>query len=202
MIKNIAIIGCGGHAKVLVDIINLLDNYNIIGFYDDKTKDNFYKYPILGNINDLNNGDKSYYYIIGIGDNLIRKQIFDKFNYLNWDILIHPSSIISKYAKINKGSVICAGAIIQTEVIIGENSIINTNCNIDHESIIGNHVSISPGSVICGKVIIHDLCFIGANCTIIQNITIGKCSIIGAGSVIIRNIKENLKIVGNPGMII
>lgn len=198
---KIIIIGCGGHSKVLIDIISMLTNYEIIGFYDDNVKDFFNNYPIFGKINDIvNNVD--YTYIIGIGDNNIRKIIFEKYHNLNWGTLIHPNSIISKTAVIKKGSVICAGSIIQTEVIIGENCIINTNCNIDHESIIGNNSSICPGSVICGRVNIDELCFIGANSTIIQNLKIGYNSIIGAGCVVIKNIPTNSKVVGNPGKII
>ena len=201
MVKKIIIIGCGGHSKILIDIILSLNNYEIVGFYDDNIIGLFYNYPIFGKVNEIVN-DSECYYIIGIGNNKIRKFIFEKYNFLNWDTLIHPNSIISRNATIKKGSVVCAGSVIQTEVIIGENCIINTNCNVDHESLIGNHSSICPGSVICGRVIIEDFCFIGANSTIIEKLQIGYGSIIGAGSVIIRNVLPNSKVVGNPGKII
>ena len=201
MVKKIIIIGCGGHSKVLIDIIMTLNNYEIVGFYDDNIIGSFCNYPIFGKVNEIVN-DPEFYYIIGIGNNTIRKFIFEKYNFLNWDTLIHSTSIISKNATIKKGSVVCAGSVIQTEVIIEENCIINTNCSVDHESVIGNHSSICPGSVICGRVIIEDLCFIGANSTVIQNLKIGYGSIIGAGSVIIKNVLPNTKVVGNPGKII
>jgi len=197
---NISIIGAGGHSKVIIDIIRELDNYNIVGIYDDNKTGYFSGIKIIGKISEINN--ISDYFIIGIGNDKIRKKIAEEYNQLKWATLIHPKTIISKTATIQEGTVICAGAIIQTEVIIGKHCIINTNCNIDHESTIGDYCSICPSSTICGQVKVVESSFIGANSTIIQTIEIGKECIIGAGTVVIRNIPNNSKVVGNPAKII
>lgn len=193
---NISIIGAGGHSKVIIDIIRELGNYNIIGIYDDNKTGNFSGIKIIGKIAEIN--ITSDYFIIGIGNDKIRKKIAEEYNQLKWATLIHPKTIISKTSTIKEGTVICAGAIIQTEVIIGKHCIINTNCNIDHESIISDYCSICPSSTICGQVKVGESSFIGANSTVIQTIEIGKECIIGAGTVVIRNIPNNSKVVGNP----
>lgn len=195
--KKIVIIGCGGHAKVVVSIINLLDDVEVVGFYDDNKKGEFCNYPILGTIRELQLDHQGY--IIGIGNNKVRQEIYEKYPNINWISAIHPESIIDSNVKIGKGTVICAGVIIQTEVKIGVHCIINTGCSIDHESKIGNFCSICPGVVICGRVKIGDLTFIGANSTIIQCLSIGKECLVGAGSVVIKDVNENNKIIGNPG---
>ncbi len=197
---NISIIGAGGHSKVIIDIIRELDNYNIVGIYDDNKTGYFSGIKIIGKISEINNITD--YFIIGIGNDKIRKKIAEEYNQLKWATLIHPKTIISKTAIINEGTVVCAGAIIQTEVIIGKHCIINTNCNIDHESTIGDYCSICPSSTICGQVKVGESSFIGANSTVIQTIEIGKECIIGAGTVVIRNIPNNSKAVGNPARII
>jgi sugar O-acyltransferase (sialic acid O-acetyltransferase NeuD family) len=196
--KTIIIFGAGGHSKVIIDLINELNIYTIIGIYDDIKKGTFEGINILTNYDNISADE----YIIGIGDNNIRKKIYEKFKTLKWATLIHPRSIISKSAIINKGTVIFAGAIIQPYVIIEKHCIINTNCNIDHESNISNFVSICPGVTICGNVNIGELSFIGANTTIIQNIFVGKNCIVGAGTVIIKNVNNNSKIVGNPARLL
>lgn len=197
MKKKIALIGAGGHCKVIIDLLEEIKQYDIIGIYDDIKTDYFCNYNILGKIQEI---DKTIdYFIISIGDGTVRKKIYENNKTLNWAILIHPKSIISKFSKIGVGTVIFAGAVIQTEVCIGEHCIINTNSNIDHESIIGNYCSISPGVTICGNVNIGELTFVGANSTIIQEINVGNNVIIGAGSVIIKNIDSYKKVVGNPG---
>ena len=194
---NILIIGAGGHSKVIIDIIHELNNYNIVGIYDDNKTGYFSGIKIIGKIAEIDN-KKSEYFIIGIGNDKIRKKIADEYHQLKWATLIHPKTIIAKKAIIKEGTVVCAGAIIQTEVEIGKHCIINTNCNIDHESTIGNYCSICPSSTICGQVKVGESSFVGANSTIIQSIEIGKECIIGAGSVVIRNIPNNSKAVGNP----
>ena len=194
---NIIIIGAGGHSKVIIDIIRELGNYNIVGIYDDNKTGYFSGIKIIGKIAEIDN-KKNECFIIGIGNDKIRKKIAEEYHQLKWATLIHPKTIIAKTATIKEGVVVCAGAIIQTEVDIGKHCIINTNCSIDHESTIGDYCSICPSSTICGQVKVGESSFIGANSTIIQTIEIGKECIIGAGSVVIRNVPNNSKAVGNP----
>lgn len=205
MSKKISIIGAGGHAKVIIDIINELGNYDIVGIFDDNRTDKFCNIPIIGKIleiNQINQNISIDNYIIAIGNDKIRKQIYEKYLNLNWAILIHPKTVISKNVSLGIGTVVCAGAVIQTEVKVGKHCIINTNSNIDHESIISDFCSVCPGVTICGQVKIGECSFIGASSVIIQNKVIGKNCIIGAGSVIIKNVLDNMKVVGNPGKII
>ena len=203
-IQNIAIIGGGGHSKVVVDIINTQRhiNYNIIGYFDDNERSNLYNMPYLGKINKIKNCESKIYYVIAIGNIGIRRQIYKQYNKLRYISLIHPKSIVSQSAIIEEGTVICAGAIIQPKVKIGRCCIINTNSNIDHESIICDFVNINPSATLCGNVLIGKNTIVGANATIIEKIKIGECNIIGAGSVIIRNTNDHSKLVGVPGKLL
>ena len=126
MKKNIAIIGAGGHCLVIIDIIKL-NNYNIIGIYDDNKVGMFAGYKILGKTSELDYNIENY--VIAIGNDNVRKLIYNKFKNLNWCTLIHPSSIIASTSVINKGTIVCAGAVVQPYVNIGKHCIINTNCN-------------------------------------------------------------------------
>ena len=198
--KRIALIGAGGHAKVIVDLINELNIYKIVGFYDDDITAKLYNITNLGKINNIDSSIENF--IIGIGNDKIRKKIFENNKNLKWVTLIHPSAIVSKNVTIDSGTVVCAGSIIQTDVKIGKQCIINTGCSIDHECVINDFCSICPKATLCGQVQIGTLSFIGANSTIIQCLNIGNNCIIGAGSVIIKNVEDNKKVVGNPGRIV
>ena len=167
--KTIAIFGAGGHTKVIIDLIIELNQYTIIGIYDDNKEGSFEDIPIIGKI-DGNVNINYDEYIIGIGNDNIRKQIYEQFLNLRWAVLIHPRSIVSKRAMIDDGTLVFAGAVIQTGVKIGKQCIINTNCNIDHESIINDFSSICPGVTICGNVVIGELTFIGGKCNLGQTI--------------------------------
>ena len=93
--KLIAIFGAGGHTKVIIDLIQSLNNYQIVGIYDDEKEGIFENIPILGKIDgNINiNYDE---YIIGIGNDNIRKQIYERFSNLNWAVLIHLKVSLQK----------------------------------------------------------------------------------------------------------
>ena len=200
MPKNVVIIGAGGHAKVIADIITK-SNDTVIGFLDDnldiQNKTIYLNKTVLGTIKDIDKY-KEYYFIIGIGNNNIRENIANSYD-LKWYTAIHPNAIIANEVSIEEGSVVMAGSIINTGTKIGKHCIINTKSSLDHDNIIENYVHISPGATLAGTVHIKEKTWICAGATIINNITIAKNNIIGAGSVVIKDInEENSTYVGVP----
>lgn len=200
MPKNVVIIGAGGHAKVIADIITK-SNDNVIGFLDDnldiQSKTIYLNKTVLGTTKDIDKY-KEYYFIIGIGNNNIRENIANSYD-LKWYTAIYPNAIIANEVSIEEGSVVMAGSIINTGTKIGKHCIINTKSSLDHDNIIENYVHISPGATLAGTVHIKEKTWICAGATIINNITIAKNNIIGAGSVVIKDINEtNGTYVGVP----
>ena len=199
MIKNISILGSGGHAKVIIEAA-LLNGFNIDSLYDDRKKVNSYLglYQIKGPINENLTGDS----IIAIGDNKIRKNICSNCYRINWVTVTHPSAIISIDGRIGDGTVIMAGVVLQSGAKIGKHCIINTNASIDHDCVIDDFVHISPSATLCGNVTIGEGTQIGAGATKIPNTKIGKWCVIGAGAVITKDVPDYSLVVGIPGKII
>ena len=203
MPKDVIIIGAGGHARVIADIIKKSGD-KIVGFLDDNAdiqgKTIFDGKIVLGDTSE--ESVKKYsdcYFIIGIGSNRVRKIISEKYSNIKWYTAIHPSAIIANEVSIEKGSVIMAGAIVNTGTKIGKHCIINTRSSLDHDNIVEDYVHISPGVTLAGNVHIKEKTWICAGTTIINNITINKNNIIGAGSVVIKDITtENSTYVGVP----
>ncbi len=204
---KVAIIGQGGHGKVIKEIIMSSQNYQIVGIFDDKYSDlrldnNVYFGPILSarKMIDFFYGVK---FIIAIGNNKIRKLIFKKLDLPNnyYVTLIHKSAVISQSAIIGSGTVIMANSVINAEARIGNHSIINTGSIIEHDSNIGDYVHISPNATLTGSVEIEDGVHIGAGATIIPNVRIEEWSVVGAGATVIRNIPSNSTAVGIPAAI-
>lgn len=200
MSKDVIIIGAGGHAKVIADIIYKSGD-NLIGFLDDnlanKGKEIYLGKKVLGTTKDIENYNKNYF-IIGIGNNSIRKKINNE-NNLKLYTAIHPSAIIAQDVKIGTGSVIMAGVVINPGTVIGKNCIINTCSSLDHDNLLEDYVHISPGAHLAGTVSVKEGTWICTGATIINNITIAKNNIIGAGSVVIKDInEENGTYVGVP----
>ncbi|MBP3942183.1 acetyltransferase [Sphingobacteriaceae bacterium WQ 2009] len=185
--------GSGGHAKVVLEIAEVL-KLNIEGFVDDYAENKFlFNYPIYSSNNSYRNEE----WIIAIGDNSIRKKIANKLSG-TFPTLIHPSANISKRCLVNEGTVIMAGVTVNSSVIIGRHVILNTNSSIDHDCIIEDYVHVSPNVAIAGNVKVGECTHLGIGCCIIQGVSVGRNCIVGAGAVVIRDVPDGTKVVGNP----
>ena len=194
MDKNVVILGANGQAKVIADIVKK-SNDEVVGFLDDNKEIQgnmiFDNKKVLGTIRDEDiKKYKDCYFIIGIGSNQIRKNISEKYQNLKWYTAIHPNAIIANEVKIGEGTVIMAGAVINTGTKIGRHCIVNTSSSLDHDNILEDYVHISPGAHLAGTVKICERTWICAGVTIINNITIAENNIIGAGATVIKDIND------------
>jgi len=195
--NRLVIVGAGGHGKVIAD--NALKNgYKDICFVDDQLTGICMNLLIVGTSAEIPNlDDGKTDFIIGIGNNEIRKEISERYN-VNWVSLIHPSAQIAINVFVGKGTVIMAGAVVNACSTIGEHCIVNTRAVIEHDNIIENYAHISPNAVLGGTVYIGEKTNIGIGSTVKNNICICKECIIGAGSVVVKNIEEVGTYIGIP----
>lgn len=206
--KDIVIIGAGGHASVIIDIIESMKEFgqtiNIKGLLDDNEKINeFMGYPILDKLeNTLVYNNKNTEFIIAIGNNQIRKKISDEMKNLRYFTAIHPTATIGNNVLIKEGTIIMPRAVINANSMIGKHVIINTASVVEHDNIIDDYAHISPGAILSGGVTVGKATQIGANSTVIQYVNIGSYSIVGAGSTVIKNIDSNVIAVGSPAKVI
>lgn len=202
--KKIIIIGAGGHASVIIEIIESMietgHKIKIQGLLDDKEEiTEFRGYKILDKVKNINlYSHENTEYVIAIGNNEIRKNIAIKYENLKYFTAIHPTAIISKSSIIKDGSVVMPRVVINANSKIGSHVIINTGAIIEHDNYIGNFSHISPGATLCGGVEIGEETHIGANSTIIQYKKVGSKSKIGAGATVINDIESNVVATGCP----
>ena len=206
---QLIIVGAGSFGREvytwLLDTIDKKRNYEIKGFIDNHSDNQKIlrqkKYPIklIGNINDYRPKPNERL-IVSIADTNIRKKIVTIMlkRGAKFYTVIHPSTIIGKNVAIGQGCIICPNCILANDSKIGNYTIVNTSSNIGHDLRVGNFNSIQPMTAIMGNSKIDAGCAIGSNVTIIPKITVGKNAIIGSGSVVIRNVKKNTSIFGNP----
>lgn len=203
------IIGAGGHARVIYEILSYDQNIDVVAFVDNVTPPSPEKImgiPVYGDHSVLPRlfeyGVKAA--IIGVGKNNIRKAYYEQIWNMGMKIInaTHPAVHIARNVKIGNGVVIAAGATIATSVEIGNNVIVNTGAIIEHEDVLGSHVHIASGTVLAGRVKIKEGAFIGSGSIVKEYITIGRNAIIGAGSVVLEDIPDNAVAVGAPAKVI
>lgn len=201
--KSVVLIGYSGHAFVAYDIL-LKMNRLVAGYCDWEEKQ---RNPFNLNYFDHETSDeglailKKSDYFICIGNNANRRMITAnlKSHGVHAPMIIkHPSAIVSESVDIEPGTMIGAGAIINPLSRVGEGVICNTGAIIEHECILEDYVHIAPGAVLAGNVTVGENSFIGANSVVKQGTTIGANVVVGAGCVVIRDLPDNVTVVGNP----
>lgn len=192
------IIGASGHGKVIADIIHKSGD-KVIGFLDDDpAKKEVNQISVIGKIKDIEQYKGDTYFIIGIGDNQIRKKIAERNSALNYYTAIHPTAVIGEGVRIGNGTAVMAGVVINVDANIGEHCIINTSAVIEHECVIGNYTHVSPQACLCGNVHVGEECHVGAGTTVINNQSIIRNTIIGAESVVVQNVNHSGTYAGIP----
>lgn len=197
MNKKVVVIGAGNHAKVIIDII-LQCGDDVVGILDDSSGEDFHVlgFPIVGKTHEATKfGDCEF--VIAIGSNAVRRRIAEELNVI-WYTAIHPTAVISPFAEIGEGCMVCAGAVVNTCARVGRHCIINTSSVIEHDNDIGDYVHISPNAALGGTVTIGAETHVGIGASVKNGVSIcGNC-VIGAGAAVVKNITEKGVYIGVP----
>lgn len=211
MKQNIIILGASGHAKVIIDIIEKENVYNILGVIDVSMNvgDVFFGYPVLGHDDDLpdlmvrNKGCKLF---IAIGDNWRRAEVYRRITAsipdADFASVLHPSAQIGRDVAIGKGVAVMAGAVINSGTSIGDFVIINTRSGIDHDNKIQSFSSFAPGAISGGNVSVGEYSAIAIGAVILHGISIGCHTIIGASSLVTGHVEDYRVAWGTPAKVV
>jgi len=199
-LKPLVLIGGGGHASVLADILidqgreilavispNELSSRKVFSGIQHFSKDEELECFSPENVLLVN----------GIGmmpRSVARKTVNQKFLKLGYEFetVISSDAIVSSFSVIQPGVQIFSGAIIQTGAIVSEHTIINTGAVIEHDCCIGRYNHIAPNATLSGGVKTEDEVFVGANSTILQDCKLGELSVVGAGVTLTKDLGTNL----------
>jgi len=205
MTEKVIIIGSGGHAKVLIDIIQKSKKYDIAGYVDFEDHGKIFGIKYLGADNclrDIYNGGVNKA-VLGIGQvNVTKKrdEIVGRLKRLGFffPAIISRNAIINQEVSIGEGVQILDGVVVNCSSIIGDFAIINTKATIEHDCKIGNFCHIGTGAILSGGVAIGDFSMIGSNAVVVQYKKIVSECFIGSGGVVINDMSEKGIYVGNP----
>ena len=198
MNKKVIIIGAGGHAKVIADIVRASGD-TVVGFLDDafSGEREFYGSFVIGKVSDYKRYTLECSFIVAIGNNSVREKIATGME-CQWYTAIHPSAVVSQSAMIGIGTAVMAGAVINADAVIGGHVIINTGTIVEHDCTVGDYTHISPKSVVCGGTSVGKHVWVGTGSTVVNVVSICDNVTVGAGCVVVRSIDESGTYVGVP----
>lgn len=205
--KEFFIVGSGGFSKQVIEIIERINEvrneYKLVGLIDDNKEligKKVLGYKVVGTTDYLleRSMKKDVYAVIAIANGMHRKKIFSKLPHVRWTNLIHPSTVISKYTKMGKGNIICAGVVINPECEIGDFCQLNIGNTVGHDVFFRNYVTVMPGCRISGNVLLKDFSTIGTGSVILQGKTVETEVILGAGAVLTKNTEKENVYIGVP----
>lgn len=207
MRPKVVIWGASGHALVVADIIKRAGQYELAGFLDNVNRiepgTTVAGKPVHASFADLKRSTRGVAYLVfGFGHCQARLDLAETVRKegLAFATAIHPTAILAD-VEIGEGTVIAAGAIINSAAKIGRNVIINTGATVDHECVIGDAAHICPGVHLAGKVQVGQGTWVGIGSTVIDKIRIGAGAMIGAGSVVVRDIPDRVTAYGSPAKV-
>jgi sugar O-acyltransferase (sialic acid O-acetyltransferase NeuD family) len=205
--KKILLFGGGNQVHYTIDIIEKENKYAVVGIIDSvhEIGTERYGYKVLGRQENLSSIVQEYNIdagLITIGDNWSRFKVYNSiieqmpsFEFVN---AIHPSVVIGKNVDLGFGVVMMAGVIVNPLAKIGNFTFFATGCQIEHDCIIEDYASVSAGSVMGGYVKIGKFSAITLGVVILDRLTIGENSVIGSGSLVLKDIPNNVLAHGNP----
>lgn len=202
----VVILGAGGHAKVLLDCLQL-QRRRILGVTTPNAAQHgtsFCGVPVLGNDAAIDAYAPTAVALVnGLGSVQCdgrRAALFAAWKKRGYHFasVVHPSAVIANDASFGEGVQIMAGVVVQPGCRIAENTIVNTRASIDHDVVLGKHVHIAPGCVLSGGVSVGDSSHLGTGCVVIQGISVGNEVLVAAGAVVVRSVPDSAHVRGVP----
>lgn len=194
--KNILLLGGGGHCNSCIDVIEAAQKYKIVGIVQPQEDgcSPVLGYPVLGIDEDLprllKQTPQALITVGQIKSSKIRMRLFDLLKGYNakLPVIASPNAYRSPHAFVGEGSILMHASVINAKAKVGVNCIINTSALIEHDAVIGNHCHVATGAIVNGGVRIGDGCFIGSGVVLREGVDVGVHCIIGAGKVITKSV--------------
>jgi UDP-perosamine 4-acetyltransferase len=200
------LIGAGGHARVVADLLRIL-GAGIAGVYDaDPGRHGTVAFglPVVGGDDAaLALPPASIWAINGVGSigpATTRCAVYERFTAAGFEFpaLVHPTACLSPDAALESGVQVMAGAVVGPGARLGENSLVNTRAVVEHDCRVAAHAHVAPGATLCGGVVVGRAAHVGAGAVVIQGMAVGDGALVAAGAAVVRPVRAGGRVAGVP----
>ena len=207
--KKIILVGAGGFGRELLwwikDINKVEKKWEIAGFIDDNPNalDGYEcDYKIIGSIKDWQPKEDEEF-ALAFGSPSLKRKIVEimKNKGAKFATIIHPTAMLSEFAKVGEGLIMFPYSKISCNTTIGD-FVTLLATPIGHDTLVGDYTVISGGCNIVRNVRIGKDVFLAAGVCIAQDIQIGDGAYLGLGSVVLKDVPDGSTVFGNPARIV
>lgn len=205
---RVALIGAGGHARVLLDAARAEGRLTVEVVLDARPElrgGTFEGLTVAGDEFELRrlSTEGIEGVILGVGSvdaGPQRRILYERIAAygLAFPPVRHPAAVVASSATVGPATVIFAGAVVNPGARLGLNVIVNTASVIEHDVSVGDHTHVSPGARIAGGVSIGAMSHLGLGCTVLQGVRIGDRALVAAGAVVTRDVPDDGRVAGVP----
>lgn len=205
--QPIVLLGSGGHATCLVDIIEVSGAHQIAGVVttDAGRINEFLGYPVLGGHEALPELARRGLRLAanGIGsmrDMTARRLAFAELKSHGFEVatLVHPSAVVSPRATLGEGVQMLQASAVQPAAVLGNDVIVYPMSVVGHGSVLGDHVLVSGGVTVGANVTVGDNCILSVGVDVVSGLSICENVLLGAGAAVTSDIREAGTYAGVP----
>jgi acetyltransferase EpsM len=210
-VKKLVIIGGYGNGTVVQSTVEDINEkhktWELLGFLNDRETEPINGYPVIGKVNEetvaklLDDPEVYFFYTlisVKLNFKFLPKLLSLKIPQHRFATIIHPTAVISKYAKIGYGTCIQPFVSVGPNTIIGDHVQIFAQSLIGHGSKLDNYCYVANNACIGADVHLMEGAYLGTNATTLEFVKLGKWSITGIGAVVLKDVPDYAKMVGNP----
>ncbi len=205
--KNLIIVGARGLGRQIYGQLENMVGYNTEfvakGFLDDAwdALDDFHGFPpILSSVEDyvIQPDDV---FIVALGNSKMRLLYADKIKQKGGTFI----TLISKHAYISKtvkhigvGCMIDPFNALATDIYIGDFVLIQSNSVIGHDSVIEDGATIDAQTFLGGGVLVKKGAYVATGSKLMPHVTIGEFASVNAGSLVVKDVPDADSVMGIP----
>ncbi|QCP53488.1 acetyltransferase [Trinickia violacea] len=202
--KDILLVGGGGHCKAVIDVIESTQAWRIAGIVERRGSaiSEVMGYEVVGVDDDLHRlRERCEFALVTCGQIKspdIRIRLFHALKAARFTLpaLVSARSHVARSATLGEGTVVMHAAHIGPDARIGANTIVNTRALIEHDAVVGNHCHVATTAVLNGGATIGDRSLIGSGAVCREGVVVGADCIVGMGTRVLKTLPDGALFIG------
>lgn len=194
------VLGAGGHARSLVDVIERRGDA-VVGVCGE-ARGPAWSVPVLGSEEELAETAvrTGSLVALGIGDNTRRLEL------LRWaesaglrvPALVARTATVASTASLGPGVVVLEHAHVGPYATLGRAVVVNTMAVVEHDAVVGDGSHVGPGATILGAARVGPGTLIGAGVRLLPGVRVGAGAVAGTGAVVTADVADGGTVTGMP----